>query len=352
MEQTTTQNSIALYLDNNQVEAETKSTLLQSFEAFFTQAQEWKDKASGLVITSVDQKEEIKQAKEARIALKNIRVNTEHKRKELKEESLRKGQTIDAIAKIITNEILPIEEHLEKQEKFAELEAARIKAELQAARETELAKYDVEGQFYQLGSMPEETYAQLLGNSKIAFDAKVQAALVAEAERIANEKAEAERLKAEREAEAERIRLQAIENERLNKELEAQRKEADKAKAAVEKERQAAEKRLEVARKESERIAAIKQAELDKAKAELEKKQLEEENERLAKIAEQEEKDAKAKALLLAPDKEKVRVFFEQFKQLQFPQLESEAGKAMTLRINEALTVVKQVIIQDSKTLI
>jgi hypothetical protein len=76
------------------------------------------------------------------------------------------------------------------------------------------------------------------------------------------------------------------------------------------------------------------------------------ENERLAKIAEQEAKDAAAKALLLAPDKEKVKAFYLTFQSLKFPDLESDAGKKMSARVNEALDVVKKLIIQDSKTLL
>lgn len=220
--ETLTENSLIVYLDNNKVEPETKTSLLQSFETFFNQTQEWKDKAEGLVITSADQKEEIKQAKEARLALKNIRVSTEHKRKELKEESLRKGQTIDAIAKIITNQILPIEEHLEKQEKFVEIQEAKRKAELKETREASLAQYDVEGQFYDLGNMPDETFNNLLENSRLAHEAKVVAALNAEKERIAAEKTEAE-------ARAEQARIEAEERENLRLENERLKKEQDDA---------------------------------------------------------------------------------------------------------------------------
>lgn len=227
--ETLTENSLVIYLDNNKVEPETKNSLLQSFESFFNQTQEWKEKAEGLVITSADQKEEIKQASVARKALKDIRVSTEHKRKELKEESLRKGQTIDAIAKIITNQILPIEEHLEKQEKFVEIQEAKRKAELKESREIVLAKYDVEGQFYDLGNMPEESFNGLLENSRLAYEAKIQAAAKAESEMIAAEKAEAE-------ARAEQARIEAEERERIRIENEKLKKEAE------EKERQEAER--------------------------------------------------------------------------------------------------------------
>ena len=102
--------------------------------------------------------------------------------------------------------------------------------------------------------------------------------------------------------------------------------------------------------RESELNAAKEEA--DRIRKELEAKQLAEENERLAKIAEQEEKEAAAKALLKAPDQEKVKAFFVQFTSLQFPELQSEAGKRMEANVKEALAIVKKVIIEDSKTLL
>lgn len=93
-------------------------------------------------------------------------------------------------------------------------------------------------------------------------------------------------------------------------------------------------------------------AEAERIRKELEAKQLEEEKERQRIIAEQEEKEARTKALLKAPDQEKVKVFFEQFKALQFPELSSEPGKKMTEEVTEALQIVKNLIIHHSKNLV
>lgn len=213
---TETSNELVLFIEKSEVAGEQKKTLLDSFSKFFEQTEEWKAKAETLVITSVEQKDDMKLAREARLALKNIRVSTEHKRKEMKEESLRTGQTIDAIAKIITNQIVPIEAHLEQQEKFIEIQENNRKDALRDERLEQLAPYGVDATFYDLRNMPDSNFAELLDNSRVVYEAKQEAARKAEEERIASEKAEAE--------ERERIR---IENERMRKE-QAEREENER----------------------------------------------------------------------------------------------------------------------------
>lgn len=55
----------------------------------------------------------------------------------LKESALREGQTIDAIAKILKNLITPIEEDLEKKERFAIIQEENRKAELKAKQDAD-----------------------------------------------------------------------------------------------------------------------------------------------------------------------------------------------------------------------
>jgi len=54
-----------------------------------------------------------------------MRIEIEKTRKALKEQSLRKGQAIDSIAKYLTSLVSPIEEYLKQQEDFAEIQAAK-----------------------------------------------------------------------------------------------------------------------------------------------------------------------------------------------------------------------------------
>jgi hypothetical protein len=194
-----------------------------------------------------------KKAREWRLTIKNIRVDCEKVRKNLKEESLRKGRAIDGMANVIKYLIAPIEEHLDNQEKFVERqEQQRIEA-LRQKRVSELWQYQVDGNnFPNLGAMPEEQYTLLLSGVKTQFENAVAAAKKAEADRI-----ERERLKAE---EDERIRKEnearRIENEKLQKKLAIEKEKTEKERIKREEEE---EKRLAAERKLKETKQEIKE---------------------------------------------------------------------------------------------
>jgi len=262
---------LELYFEQHSVAEETKKSLLENFQELFAQTQEWKEKASALVVTSPDQKEDIKNAGIARKALKNIRVEVEKKRKELKEESLRRGQTIDAIAKILTNEIIPSEEHLEKQEKFVELLEAKRKAELKAERLEQLQVFGfIYDNGFRLDLMDEATFQNLLAGTKKAFEDKIEAEKKAEADRI--QKAEDERIERERiKAENEKLKTEAVEIEKqLAEERAIAKAEQDKILAEQAKEKAKQEEILQAERKEKAHIEKELQ---DKKDAELKAEQ-------------------------------------------------------------------------------
>lgn len=272
--------------------------------------------------------------------------------KELKQESLVKGRLIDNYRNIVLSSSEMSESIAEKIEKHQERVEAKRREELKTTRIDLLAPFETDTEFLPLDIMDEEKFQALLAREKESFEAVKAKRESDELARIEAERKEEEARLAEIEAEKQRQAERDTENERLKKEAEI--REAELAKERAEREKQ-----IEAERKEAARIASEKQAEIDKANAEadrirkeLESKQLAEENERLAKIAEQEEKEAAAKALLKAPDQEKVKAFFVQFTALQFPELQSEAGKRMEANVKEALAIVKKVIIEDSKTLL
>jgi hypothetical protein len=259
-----------------------KTTLIDHFNGFFDQATEWEKKAKNIVITSVDQKAEMKMAREARLAMKALRVDTEKKRKALKEDSLRKSQTIDAIAKIITNTIIPIEEYLEEQEKFAENKEKERLDLLEMDRKIALAPYQVNTDFFDVRNMPDDQFEQLLTNSKENFEKAKKIKEEEEKKRIEEAKAEEERRKAI-EIENEKLRKQKAiddekraqeraaaeekakkleaelkaanaEKERLKREAEEQERKEKEAKAAEEK--RIADEKVEADRKEHLRLQA------------------------------------------------------------------------------------------------
>ena len=96
-----------------------------------------------LAITDVNDKEGYKAVREARILVKNLRIDIEKKRKELLEDSLQYTRAVNAEAKRITSFMEPIEEALAQKEKahLAEIEAIK-KAEEEAQAKRLEARID------------------------------------------------------------------------------------------------------------------------------------------------------------------------------------------------------------------
>lgn len=222
--------ALVLHVEQLDMEQEAKTSLLDSFKPMFDQFEDWKRRAGSIVVTDVSQNELMISAGTARKALKNIRVEVEKRRKSLKEESLRKGQNIDALAKLITNHILPIEEHLEKQEKFIEIKAEEEKQRKLIERIERLAPYNVIYNRAVIATMDDQM-----------FDNYLDGVINAHNERIKKEKEDAEqaRIQAERDAK-ERQRIEAEnkklreENEKVQMELKEKNDAEAKAKADAE----------------------------------------------------------------------------------------------------------------------
>ena len=159
-----------------------------------------------IAVSSVDQVEDMKEARIQRLALREARITIENNRKSLKDESLKRGQAIDTTARALKQFIEPVEKYLETQEKFAELKAAADKAERLAARTSAISKFTDPG-MYNLNDMEEQPFQELL----IKLEKE-------EADRVAAERAELERQEAEAKAERERQQKIAEDNERLRKE--------------------------------------------------------------------------------------------------------------------------------------
>lgn len=210
-------NELAVIIKESGLEQKKGQTLLDNFAGYFEIAEEWKKKASVIIVKNASQKADMQMARVGRLFLREKRINIEKTRKELKEQSLREGKAIDGIANVLKALIVPIEEYLGKQEKFVEIKAAEI---------AELARVEMERK--------------------------------AEKDRLAKEEAERK--------EQERIRL---ENEKLKKEAiaaEAKQKELEKQ-AMIEREEAEKKKRILEKKAEAERISGLKimaQAGLDR----------------------------------------------------------------------------------------
>jgi len=335
----TENNELQLVLRDNNLVDESAKVLETSFAPLFQQAKEWKEKAMSIIVTSADQKEEMDLARTARLEIKKIRTDTEKTRKKLKEESLRRGKAIDGLANVIKFLIVPIEEHLEEQEKFVKIQEEKKKDDIEQERISLLTPFVGETTFYDLRNMTEEGFNHLLKSSETAYNARIEAEKKAEEERIAQEKKDAE--------ERERI---AKENEQLKKEAIKQAKKEEKEKKKRDKERAELNAKLEKERKERESKEKELQAKADKERKEREKLEAEikakEEAEKRKKEEEErkerEEAEAKAKAeeeARLAPDKKKLETLMRTISGIEIPSMSSE-------KTNKIVETVRQTLVE------
>lgn len=247
---------LAVIVRNSGLEMAEGKTLLEKFGNYEQIAKEWEIKAKQIVVTDASQTTEMAMAKTARKKFSELRIEVEKSRKEMKEQSLRKGQAIDAIARFLVSLISPIEEHLKLQEDFVKIQEAkkaeelRIEAEKKAAEELRL-KMEAE---------EKERERIRLENIRLQEEARKRE------EEFAREraKAEAKRRQAEEKARKEREeveRLAMIEREKAEKKLAEER-------AKAEAKRMLAEEKARKEKEEAERLAKIEREKVEKKLAE------------------------------------------------------------------------------------
>lgn len=328
-----TENTDLQVVVNNAGLAQEKSkALLEAFVGFFNQARTIATEAEQIVVTDVSQVEQMQQARTLRRQLQDIRTKgVEATRVQLKEQSLREGKAIDGIANVIKALIVPVEKHLEAQEKYAERIEAERKEKVKAQRIAELGKYVENAENYTLhpDTLNEATYQTLLENSRLAYEAKLEAQK--QAEKAAKEAEEAEKKRQiELEKENERLRREAEklaaqrakEQAKLKAEAEARAKAEAAAKAKADAERAEQEAKLKKEREAREALEAkIKAA----AEASEQAKRAEEERQRQA---------------LLAPDKEKLVALAEAIANIEYPAVKTETAILILAHTKQTLTTV------------
>lgn len=222
-------NNIELIVKEQGIETNDVSILAEAFGAPFTNAGAILATYKELEVTSADDTDLMKKAKDNRLALKKVRTTVENKRKELKADSLKTGKAIDAVANYIKSQIVPAEDYLETQERFAELIEEKRLTDIRTERIERLTPYVINPLSYADPLMAEDAFTELLNGFKAAkeLDDAKTLAYETEQKRIADEK----------QAEDNRIRQ---ENANLKAELEArelaerQEKEAQKAQEDME----------------------------------------------------------------------------------------------------------------------
>jgi hypothetical protein len=236
---------ITKLLENSLIEKSKSDYIIEKFSEFTSIATEWNEKANAILVTDETQTDLMKQAREGRLLLKAKRIEIEKTRKSLKEQSLNEGRLIDSIAKSLTTLVEPAEKHLELQERFAEIQDQKRKAELKAKRYEIILPYAevIDPETLNLGLITEEAFAGILKYAKDTLEAKLETERLAKIEQEEKAKAEAE--------EKEKLRL---ENEKLKAEA------LEHSKAVMQKQKEASElkaKADELLAKKNAEIKAI-----------------------------------------------------------------------------------------------
>lgn len=362
---------VRLVVQQTNIGIETANSLQSSFLPLFKEARSVLEKSRGITVTDASQKLEIKLARECRLELRRIRTTGDKLRRELKDESLRRGRAIDGFQNILLHLTAEEEERLDAQEKFVERQEAQRKAELQLAREQALQPFGLDTTFYRLGEMSDQSWSQLLENTQAAHEAKLATERKAQEDRI---RLENERLKEEARIREENSRLQREAQEREA----AARKEREETAAREKAQREAAESTLraerakaakaieeaaEKARKERdaaieanrlERIRVQAQADIDRQRAKKAQEEAEakaaaeraareklEQEAAAAKQAEAQKARAAAEAArqaALAPDRDKLLAVAAELRYLKVPPMQSEAAKEVVIELLPRIT--------------
>ena len=303
-------------------------TLLQQFENFFSEADKWIAQAKTLSVTTVEDKEGMRLAKELRIELKNIRVSVEKRRKELKERIVREGKAIDGMANIIKAQIEPIEEYLESQEKFAEILEQKEREAKYQSRLSELSKYVPDANVYNLNALSDEDFTKLIERSRKHFEIEQAELKKAEEERIAKEKAEQE------------------ERERVQKENEELKKKQEEHEAILKAEREKAENERKELEAQKEKELALERAKAAEEKRIADEARLKAERELAEKKAAEEKAEKERLEALrqkeLAPDKEKLFSFSEDIRNVAIPRGMSEEAQKIANSIESKLILLSE----------
>lgn len=235
------ENQLQVIVNESGLEATKAQYILDNFQDYFAIASEWEKKAKAIVVISASQTTDMDIARVGRLFLREKRIAIEKSRKKLKEQALREGKAIDGIANVLKALIVPIEEYLEKQEKFVEIKALELAEKNRIEEEERIEKERLareeaerkERERIRLDNLRLQKEAMAREKKMKAEREKAEAKL--KAEREANEKAQAEIVA---KAEAERVKAEILvkqEREKAEKILAKERASAEKIR--LEKER-------------------------------------------------------------------------------------------------------------------
>ena len=273
--------SLALVLSENKLDENKTETLVRAFGEYFEIANKIKEEARTIVVKDGSDKTNMALARTKRLELKQLRVEADKTRKNLKEQSLREGRAIQGVFNVLKAVVVPVEEYLDKQEHFAELLLEKEQTLTETKRKAELLEFITEEDLNKYNVHPvqmnDEVFNQLIKGLQIAKKEQEKAREEEEQNRIEQEEKEEEQ--------KERI---LKENRELKKQQEVERAKQEKLRAELK-----------------------KQQEVERKRELLEKQEKEKEKERLLKE-------------LQAPDKEKLLALCKTVNEIEFPTLKDQ----------------------------
>jgi hypothetical protein len=331
-------------------------TELEKFDVTTEALQDLVEPVKALKINGVDDREGYVKVREARLMLKNKRVEIEKSGRALRDNALKFQKAVivrqTELVSIIEGEEIRLkreEEQYEEERERIRMENERKETERIQSRINALAKYSWAIDFYEAKIMPEEEYLKLLETAEAEFIKEQQRIAAEKEEQEKLQRLEQERLRKDREelellraeqskreaemkAEQERIAKQQAEKEQAFRlEQDRIRKEQEEREAALKAERNKleAEKRrieLEEAKKEAAEKARIEAEQLEQRKAETKRLQEEE------AIREAKRQEA------LKPDKEKLLDFADRILALRIEShLEDRAAEEIEMEAYDLL---------------
>jgi trichohyalin len=323
-----------------QVEESKKNEITASIQSVFQDQSNLLAAIEDVKITSIDQVDQIRYAKQIRLEAKRKRLEVEKvldlKRAEV-QHKMAAYKTEDALylktKQIVQIKYKHIEDLAEYQEKFIEryeLEQAEMKYQLRTAK---LESFQIDTTFINLREMSDSDFELYYNNQKAQHEAKLEAERIKKHNeelqiKLNAQQAEIDRKEREKKAEEDRIeREKKAEEDRIQ--AEADRIEREKEKAKFEKER-------EKLKAENEKIQAEKRAaqlELDKAKQR--EKEIQDEKEKQIKLANKE-----AERLAKLDDSGKLKEFLKQLEAVDYPECKTKKNKEIIQLAKERITKI------------
>ena len=170
------------------LEPETKEKILQNFQPYFDQLDEFGKDAFKLVVKSVDDKATIELAREGRLFTRKIRTDADKVRVNLKRDALDYGIAVQAVYKAIEERVLPIENHLKAQEDFVKVQQEKVLNEIRTKRAALLEPYiSVMPAVMDLAMLTDDEFKATLEYGKDKFETlqRIEKEKQAETERLA-----------------------------------------------------------------------------------------------------------------------------------------------------------------------